>query len=161
MALFLHRIEAAWAISRRMPFCPSCGASVASGAAFCGACGKPVAASGPSAPVAAISPPPATQVHVHVSPALPVGEKPISSGMAVAALLLNVLLWPGLGSLVAGEPVGWAQGFLNLLGLILVFTIIGIFIGVPLMIAMWIWGLVTGIQLVNRASAQQRAAGFS
>ena len=95
-----------------------------------------------------------TQVHVHVAPA----ERPVSMGMAVAGLVLNILVWPGLGSLVAGEAVGWAQGLLTLLGVVLVFTLVGIIVGLPLIFGMWIWGIVTGVQLINRASAQQRGA---
>jgi hypothetical protein len=143
-----------------MPFCSSCGANLAAGSSFCATCGRPVVASGPQG--ATLSPPawaaPPTQVHVHVAPA----ERPVSVGMAVAGLVLNVLVWPGLGSLVAGEMIGWAQGFLTLLGVILIVTIVGIVVGLPRVVGMWIWGIVTGVQLINRASAQQRAAaGFA
>lgn len=85
----------------------------------------------------------------HVVPAKP----RVTQGMAIAALVLNILIWPGLGSLVAGRQVGWAQGFLALGGLILLLTIILFFVGIPMMIAAWIWGLVTGIQLIQEAGA--------
>lgn len=77
------------------------------------------------------------------------GASPVSQGAAVAALLLNILIWPGLGTLVAGDKKGWAQGFLTLGGLILTITIIGMIIGIPMMVAAWIWGVVSGVNLLN------------
>lgn len=139
-----------------MAFCTRCGAGLAPGAAYCAACGAP-ATQAPAAPVTLAPPPPATNVHVHISPPPPEGRRPITQGLAIAGLLLNILVWPGLGSLVAGESVGWAQGFLTLLAAILTITLVGAIVGIPLAIGMWIWGLVTGIQLVNRAGAQPPA----
>ncbi|GEM_PF-205542 len=119
-------------------FCTSCGASLPAGAAFCPACGRPVRAAAPPA----MAPPPA-QAHA---------QPPVSEGVAVAALLLNILIWPGLGSLVAGRQEGWAQGFLFLGGFVVLFATL--FLGAPLSVLMWVgawvWGLVTGIQLLQR-----------
>jgi len=142
-----------------MPFCSQCGASLAANASFCASCGRAVDAAGGHAPAVtlppAYAPPP---IHVHVAPAPPPAGKPISMGVAVVGLILNILVWPGLGSLVGGEMIGWAQGFLALLGIFLILTIVGIVFGVPLIVGMWIWGIVTGVQMINRASAQQQAA---
>jgi len=76
----------------------------------------------------------------------------------IVGLLLNVLILPGLGSIIGGRIwAGVAQlciffGSL-FFGAILIFTIIGAIIGIPLIIfgtvAAWIWGLVTGIQMVT------------
>lgn len=95
------------------------------------------------------APPPgsyAPQPQHAAPPPGPAAAPQVSEGMAIAALLLNILVWPGLGSLVAGKSIGWAQGFLFLGGLILSLILIGI----PMLIGAWIWGLVTGIQLIQR-----------
>ncbi|MBI4159483.1 hypothetical protein HY500_04490 [Candidatus Woesearchaeota archaeon] len=67
--------------------------------------------------------------------------------IAIAALLLNIFL-PGFGSLIAGRTKeGVAQVILVAVSIPLLFLIIGI----PLLIGTWIWGLVTGIQIVKEA----------
>lgn len=73
---------------------------------------------------------------------------PVSSGQAVASMFLNALVCPGVGSLVGGRTgAGMAQLSLFLLGLPLAF----IAIGVPLMLAAWVWGIATGAQLISEA----------
>lgn len=135
-----------------MSFCSHCGANVPAGANFCSGCGKSVAAAPPS-----WTPPPAPAPTYeardyaprgYVTPAAPAAP-PVTQGMAVAALLLNVLIWPGLGSLIAGVQKGWAQGFLCLGGAILTFTLVGAIFGIPMMIGAWIWGIVTGVNLLQ------------
>jgi len=116
-----------------MTYCSACGQLLAQDALHCQRCG---------APVAGVAKPALT------------GERPISQAIAIVALLLNILVWPGLGSLVVGEKVGWSQGFLFLIGLIGSLVLIGI----PFAIGAWIWGLVTGVRLLERAAAQERAA---
>lgn len=98
----------------------------------------PAPASAPYAAPPAYAPPPA---------AAPV--RAVSEGMGIAALILNILVWPGLGSLVAGAQKGWAQGFLFLGGLLLTITLIGAVLGIPMVIGAWIWGIVTGIELIQ------------
>jgi TM2 domain-containing membrane protein YozV len=74
-------------------------------------------------------------------------KKP-SQGIAIAALLLNILIIPGLGTLIAGRTkTGIWQIVLAIISIPLIF----VFIGIPLLIAVWIWGLVTGIQLIKEA----------
>jgi len=76
------------------------------------------------------------------------GGKKISSGIAILALLLNIFLIPGIGSLIGGKTTaGVWQLILFLLGIPLSFVIIGI----PMVAAAWIWGLVTGIQILREA----------
>ena len=87
----------------------------------------------------------------------PVGTRPAgpSQAIAIVALLLNIVVWPGLGSLVGGRiGEGLAQGLLFLLGVFLFFTIILIPVSILLWLGMWIWGIVTGVQLLQRANAQ-------
>lgn len=71
-----------------------------------------------------------------------------SKGVAIAALLLNVLLLPGLGSIIAGRTTeGVIQLVLTLVGIPLSLFLVGI----PLIIAAWIWALVTSIQILQEA----------
>ena len=85
--------------------------------------------------------------HPAGAPLAPPADEPRLTQEVVAGRLLDILVWPGLGSLVAGRNVGWAQGFLFLLGIPLALVLVGI----PMMIGAWIWGLVTGIRLVQQA----------
>ncbi|NPA38207.1 MAG: hypothetical protein GXN99_00220 [Candidatus Nanohaloarchaeota archaeon] len=79
-------------------------------------------------------------------------DESISQGLAIAALLLNVLVLPGLGSIIGGKTKeGIIQIILVLLSALLTFTFIGAVIGVPLGIVAWIWGLITGINLVKES----------
>ncbi len=72
----------------------------------------------------------------------------ITEALAIVCLLLNILLMPGLGSIIAGKTgQGIAQLILFIIGIPLSFILIGI----PLIIASWIWALVTGIQIVKEA----------
>ncbi len=85
---------------------------------------------------------------------------PVSSGVAIAALLLNVLVLPGLGSLIGGRiQEGIWQLVLSLGAVIISFLAVISVVGIILLpvlflapIAAWVWGLITGIQLVQRAS---------
>ncbi|MBW2982790.1 hypothetical protein KY327_00640 [Candidatus Woesearchaeota archaeon] len=77
-------------------------------------------------------------------------KQQLSQGMAIAALLLNILVLPGLGTIIGGDTNnGVIQLVLFIVGIPLAFVIVGI----PLMIAMWIWALVSGIQMVKEADA--------
>jgi len=76
----------------------------------------------------------------------------------ILALLLNIIIFPGLGTLLAGKrnEAFWQIGlvFFSLFtfatGLIFTITIIGAIIGIPLMIiapgiyvAAWVWSLLS------------------
>ena len=75
-------------------------------------------------------------------------KKKPSQGIAIAALLLNILILPGLGSLIGGRTTeGVIQLVLFIVGIPLSFVLIGI----PLVIAMWIWALVTSVQIIKEA----------
>ena len=142
-----------------MAYCAKCGATTQPGDAHCRSCGAPLAAEAPGGVTYSTQGPVGAPAQVAYAPPAPLPPhlgKPIEQSTAILALVLNIIVWPGLGSLIAGENVGWTQGLLNLLGLVLIFTIIGMIIGIPLMIAMWVWGIVTGVQLINRAGAQQQ-----
>lgn len=92
-----------------------------------------------------------------------------ASARGIAALLLNVLVWPGLGSIVGGAPVGWAQGTLFLLAMVLLVAPLrqGGEAGVATLVvlaaalALWAWSLATAIRLLREdgpATAPARGA---
>jgi TM2 domain-containing membrane protein YozV len=91
-------------------------------------------------------PPPATvqgpgQLAVNATP----------DGVAVTAMVLNVLV-PGVGSLVAGRVgIGIGQLILWIVGLPLCFVLVGM----PMVLAAWIWSLVTGIQILEESKRRQ------
>ena len=72
----------------------------------------------------------------------------VGSGQAVASMFLNAMVCPGVGSLVDGKTgTGLAQLSLFLVGLPLAV----ITVGLPLMLAAWVWGIATGAQLIAEA----------
>ncbi len=85
----------------------------------------------------------------------------VSQTRAIVALILNILVLPGLGSLIGGRTgAGIWQLVLSTLPwivvLILAFTnpllmMFSLSLAIPLSIAAWIWGLVTGIRLIKEA----------
>jgi hypothetical protein len=83
--------------------------------------------------------------------------KGITFGLAIIALILNVIFVSGLGTLVAGRSkTGAWQIALWVIGAIIVsvawiYETPLIYVGSLLMIAAWIWGLVTGIKLIQEA----------
>lgn len=67
---------------------------------------------------------------------------------AIIGLLLNVLILPGLGTTIWGNRKhGIWQLVLAIVGVLLSVVLIGI----PLVMAAWIWGLVSGIQMIQNA----------
>ena len=86
--------------------------------------------------------------------------------MAVVGLVLNVLVLPGLGSIV-GSKIRTGIIQLILLGVSFLLFLIGIplsfiLIGIPVLIAAllllitaWVWGLITGIQMVAESDSRK------
>lgn len=140
-----------------MAYCMRCGVNLPAEARFCHTCGTPVPAAAAAPPAGArqfefehpVYRAATTTVTVYPSPTTP---PPVSQGMAVAALLLNALLWPGLGSLIAGRNEGWAQGFLQLFGIFFIVSIVGLPLGILMVLGAWVWGIVTGVQLIGEAN---------
>lgn len=76
---------------------------------------------------------------------------------ALAGLLVNVLFLPGLGSLIGGKTnAGIFQLLMFLLGIPLCLSIIGLVIGGPMVMGAWIWGLVSGVNMLSEAKAAQQ-----
>ena len=80
--------------------------------------------------------------------------------LPIVDLVVNVLVFPGLGSIIGGRiNQGIWQIIILLgsiiLGILLIVTLVGAIVGIPLLIlgilAAWIWGLITGIQLIQEA----------
>ena len=87
--------------------------------------------------------------------------------MKALAIVLNVF-FPGVGSLVLGKV---AQGILQIvlyfIGILLTVTAIGAIIGLPLMLGIWIWGIVVAathnaqpiqVNVINQTPADQASA---
>jgi len=73
----------------------------------------------------------------------------ISQGLAIVALILNMILLPGLGTLIGGRTKeGIWQLVLFLVGLPLSL----IFIGIPMLIGAWVWGIFSGVKIVQESS---------
>ncbi len=88
--------------------------------------------------------------------------KKVSQGLAIAALILNILVIPGLGTIIGGRTkTGILQMVFFVLGMGLVVggAIFSIFlVGIPFLIAglilvfaMWVWAIVTGVQLIKES----------
>lgn len=76
-------------------------------------------------------------------------SKKSGMGLAIVALILNVLILPGLGSLIGSKTrAGIWQIVLVIIGGILAWFVP--FLGVIAFVG-WIWGLVTGITLIQEA----------
>ena len=73
----------------------------------------------------------------------------LTQGTAICVLLLNLFILPGLGSLIGRRTKeGAAQVILVAVSIPLMFIY---FMGVPLLIGAWIWGLVTGIKMIKNS----------
>jgi len=75
-------------------------------------------------------------------------KKDAKLGIAIAALIVNLIL-PGLGSIIARRT---KEGTIQLVLTIISFPLMIILIGIPLYIGMWIWALVTSINLLQKAN---------
>ncbi len=68
--------------------------------------------------------------------------------MAIVSLLLNIFVLLGIGSMIGGKmKTGVIQLVLTLVSLPLMLVLIGF----PLAFGSWIWGIVTGIQMINES----------
>ena len=81
-----------------------------------------------------------------------VGSRGKKNSLALAAtsLILNVLIFPlpGIGSLLGGRvETGIWQIVLGIVGDLLFLY----WIGIPIWLFAWIWGIITGVQLVKEA----------
>ncbi len=135
--------------------CPQCATIVTYAAGFhpvCPQCGfAGTVATPPTPPVQVLSPPVPAPIN-----------RPASANnqaLAIVALILNILVIPGLGTLIGGRTnEGLAQIGLVIVGFVLIFTIVLIPISVLAFIAAWIWGIVSGVRLITATNAPPTAA---
>jgi TM2 domain-containing membrane protein YozV len=69
--------------------------------------------------------------------------------LAILGLVLNILVLPGLGSLIGGKKTeGIWQIVIAVVSIPLMLVIIGFFT----FLGAWIWSIVTGVQMVQEAN---------
>ena len=69
--------------------------------------------------------------------------------LAIVGLILNIVILPGLGTLIGGGKSRQTTGIIQLVLSIISIPLMFVIIGFPLLLAMWIWGIVTGVQMVQ------------
>ena len=74
-------------------------------------------------------------------------QKP-TQALAIVALILNLLL-PGLGTIIGGRT---RVGIIQLVLVLVSIPLMPIIVGILLMTGVWIWALVTSIQLIQESS---------
>ncbi len=67
--------------------------------------------------------------------------------LAIVGLILNVLVLPGLGTIVWGDT---KKGVTQLVLFIIGIPLSLILIGIPLLIGVWIWALISSIDKVKQ-----------
>jgi len=93
-------------------------------------------------------------------------EKQVGLTRAIIALILNIVLWPGLGSVVGGRiKVGIIQMVTYIIAVFMfaipitvsaivdistVYSIVAI-VGVVAMITIFIWGIITGVKIIKES----------
>jgi len=81
---------------------------------------------------------------------LRMANKKVDQNIAILALILNIVIMPGLGTIIGGRTnEGVIQLVLFLVSIPLCFLIVGF----PLMLGMWIWALISGISILNESRA--------
>jgi hypothetical protein len=92
-----------------------------------------------------------------------VQTKNSSKTLAIIGLLINILILPGLGSIIGGRTKEgiWQLVLLFISGLFILFGIplSLIIIGIPMIIlgsilslGVWVWSIYTGVQMIQAAS---------
>src|SRR4030042_6389046 len=101
----------------------------------------------------------------------------LDKASSVGCLLINIFVFPGLGTLMTGKvKTGILQMSVSLFGFLLLFTTFGkfifvglfrdmiaidttishlltavVYLGAPMMIISWLWGLISGIRIVKNS----------
>jgi len=77
-------------------------------------------------------------------------QKPSSQrGLAIAGLIINILILPGLGTVIGGDvKIGIIQMIISIAAIPLIFIIIGW----PIMLAVKVWSIVSSVQQIKKYS---------
>jgi TM2 domain-containing membrane protein YozV len=78
--------------------------------------------------------------------------------MKALAIILNVF-FPGVGTLVAKKIwQGITQIILSIVGIVLTLTMVGAIVGLPILLAVWIWAIVSAATWEPNPAADSRTA---
>ena len=70
-------------------------------------------------------------------------------GIVILGLIGNII-FPGVGTIILGKyDIGIIQLVLSLVGLFFLINSVGIMIGIPFLLAIWIWALVVSIKALK------------
>ena len=73
----------------------------------------------------------------------------VTKNQGIAALLLNIFILPGLGTVIWGEKkTGWFQLVLALVSIPLMLILVGFLTW----FCVWVWGIVSGVQILKSAT---------
>ena len=103
--------------------------------------------------------------------------KTLDRAAAWASLLTNLLVLPGLGTIIAGQSGGWLQAALSLIGLLMMTGWMGWFVwtwaslqqipqttgpyfwtamlGIALFLAGWTWSMISSLVLIQKTPARK------
>jgi hypothetical protein len=91
---------------------------------------------------------PVAHAPVHKTNSVRMKRRGVSRGVGILGLILNLLLLPGLGTLICKRTkAGVWQIVLAVVGGLL-FPII---IGIPMVIAAWVWALISSVRILQNA----------
>ena len=68
--------------------------------------------------------------------------------LVIVGLLLNVLIWPGLGTLINKDI---SKGVIQMILFVIAVPLSFILIGIPLLLGVWIWALLTSVKQLQAA----------
>lgn len=71
-----------------------------------------------------------------------------NKNLAIVGLVLNIILLPGLGTIVGGDT---GKGIAQIILLILSIPLWFVLVGIPLTIAVYIWAIVSSIDQIKRS----------
>ena len=74
-------------------------------------------------------------------------SKILKRNRAITALIVNLII-PGLGSIIGRKK---HEGLVQLILFIISIPLLIILIGIPLLVAMWLWALITSVQIILEA----------
>jgi hypothetical protein len=109
---------------------------------------KKAAAKPTPAPKAAAAPPAARAAPVAAASSVPYPDYPvIEQTPAILCLIVNILLLPGIGTIIAGAMGGRPMILKGILQLVLTIVIVG-----------WVWSIISAVKIFKNANAAKVAA---